>query len=238
MQFHKELRDRVRSGEITCSVRLWQRPHVRVGGRYSLPPGQIDVTSLLEMALSDVTPELSRRSGFAGLVDLLKTAKHGRGRRVFLVEFRYVRPSDPFFGGNPKVRSRQSSMQALRKFALRLPQSEEGVACEGTALESRTIKTQSKAFLFLRSTEARLKLGKSLKEATKLAAKEPEKYRVGAGGWVLVKFDDATDPLDVLQRWVAESHGLFGAKRAGSGSVARNARRAGDSSKRTKAKGA
>ena len=92
MQFVKPLRDRIRSGEITCSVRLWQRPHVRVGGRYSLPPGQIVVTSLLEMPLADVTPSLARRSGFAGLVELLKIAKHGRGRRVFLVEFRYLKP--------------------------------------------------------------------------------------------------------------------------------------------------
>ena len=92
MQFLKELRERVRNGEITCSVRLWQRPHVRVGGRYPLPPGQIEVTSVLEMPLGDVTPELARRSGFAGLVDLLKTAKHGPGRRVFLIEFRYIGP--------------------------------------------------------------------------------------------------------------------------------------------------
>ena len=92
MQFIKALRERIRSGEITCSVRLWQRPHVRVGGRYSLPPGQIVVTSLLEMPLADVTPALARRSGFVGLVDLLKIAKHGPGRRVYLVEFRYVKP--------------------------------------------------------------------------------------------------------------------------------------------------
>jgi len=92
MQFVKTLRDRIRSGEVTCSVRLWQRPHVRVGGRYSLPPGHIVVTSLLEMELADVTPELARNSGFTGLVDLLKIAKHGPGRRVFLVEFRYLKP--------------------------------------------------------------------------------------------------------------------------------------------------
>lgn len=90
MQFIQALRDRIRSGEITCSVRLWQRPHVKVGGRYSLPPGEIVVTSLLEIPLADVTPDLARRSGFTGLVDLLKIAKHGPGRRVFLVEFRYV----------------------------------------------------------------------------------------------------------------------------------------------------
>lgn len=92
MVFVKALRERIRSGEITCSIRLWQRPHVRVGGRYSFPPGQIVVTSLFEMSLADVTPGLARRSGFTGVVELLKVAKHGPGRRVFLVEFRYVKP--------------------------------------------------------------------------------------------------------------------------------------------------
>ena len=92
MQFLASLRDRVRSGEITCTVRLWQRPHVKVGGRYPLSPGHIVVTRLFEISLADITPELARRSGFAGMVDLLKVAKHGPGRRVFLIEFRYVAP--------------------------------------------------------------------------------------------------------------------------------------------------
>ena len=92
MQFVKALRERIRSGEITSSIRIWQRPHVKVGGRYALPPGQIVVTSILEMPLADVTPALARRSGFTGLVELLKIARHGPGRRVFLIEFRYVKP--------------------------------------------------------------------------------------------------------------------------------------------------
>ena len=89
MQFLKSLRDPIRRGEITTTVRLWQRPHVKVGGRYALPPGEIVVTRILEVALGDVTPELARASGFAGLVDLLKVAKHGPGRRVFVIDFRY-----------------------------------------------------------------------------------------------------------------------------------------------------
>lgn len=93
MQFLASLRDRIRAGEITCTVRLWQRPHVKVGGRYPLPPGHIIVTRLFEISLADVTPELARQSGFAGVVDLLKVAKHGPGRRVFLIEFRYAGPS-------------------------------------------------------------------------------------------------------------------------------------------------
>lgn len=89
MQFLRALRDRIRQGEITTTVRLWQRPHVKVGGRYALPPGEIVVTRIFEVSLAEITPELARASGFAGLVDLLKVARHGPGRRVFVIEFRY-----------------------------------------------------------------------------------------------------------------------------------------------------
>ena len=90
MQFIQALRDRIRRGEITTTVRLWQRPHVKVGGRYALAPGEIAVTRIFEVSLADVTPELARQCGFVGVVDLLKVAKHGPGRRVFVIEFRYV----------------------------------------------------------------------------------------------------------------------------------------------------
>ena len=90
MQFLRELRDRIRRGEITTTVRLWQRPHVKLGGHYALPPGEIVVTRIFEVALGDVTPELARQSGFAGVVDLLKVAKHGRGENVYLVRFHFV----------------------------------------------------------------------------------------------------------------------------------------------------
>jgi len=97
MQFTERLREPVKRGEVTCSVRIWRNPRVRIGGRYRLPPGEIEVTSVKEIRLEDVTPALARRSGFAGLVDLLKVAKHGPGERVFLVDFVYhdtVRPEN------------------------------------------------------------------------------------------------------------------------------------------------
>ena len=92
MQFLRALRDRIRKGDITTTVRLWQSPRVKVGGTYQLPPGHVVVTKLFEISLADVTPELARQSGFAGVVELLKVARHGAGRRVFFVEFRYVPP--------------------------------------------------------------------------------------------------------------------------------------------------
>ena len=93
MVFTKRLRDGVRCGKITCSVRIWMRPHVKVGNRYRMDDGKIEVVSVLPITLADITPELARESGFKGVVDLLKTAKHGRGENVYLVRFRYVPPS-------------------------------------------------------------------------------------------------------------------------------------------------
>ena len=93
MQFDKRLRDGVRRGEITCSVRIWMRPHVKVGGRYRMEEGQIEVDSILPIEISDITPDLARASGFKGVVDLLKVAKHGRGENVYLVRFHYIPPA-------------------------------------------------------------------------------------------------------------------------------------------------
>jgi hypothetical protein len=39
--FTRRLRDRVRSGEITCSVRIWQRPRVTAGNRYRMEEGDL-----------------------------------------------------------------------------------------------------------------------------------------------------------------------------------------------------
>lgn len=92
VQFTKRLRERIRSGEITCSVRIWMRPHVKVGGRYKMGDGEVEVEAILPIQLADITPALARKSGFDDVADLLATAKHGPGESVYLVHFRYVRP--------------------------------------------------------------------------------------------------------------------------------------------------
>ncbi|MEI9885472.1 MAG: hypothetical protein WDN08_03070 [Rhizomicrobium sp.] len=89
MLFTKRLREPIQRGEITTSIRIWQKPHVKLGGTYALGPGRIRVTAIREIGLRDITPAMARESGFAGVVDLLKTAKHGRGEKVYLVAFAY-----------------------------------------------------------------------------------------------------------------------------------------------------
>jgi hypothetical protein len=88
--FTKRLREGVRRGEITCSIRIWTRPHVTVGKRYAMEEGFIEVDEILPITYDDISPALARASGFKGVVDLLKVAKHGRGENVYLVRFHYV----------------------------------------------------------------------------------------------------------------------------------------------------
>lgn len=89
MQFTKRLRDGVRRGDITTSIRIWQKLRVKVGSRYAMDGGYITVTAIRNIEITDITPRLGKDSGFDGVVDLLKTAKHGRGERVYLIEFVY-----------------------------------------------------------------------------------------------------------------------------------------------------
>src|ERR1700688_115980 len=102
MVFTKRLRDGVRRGEITCSVRIWTRPHVKVGARYRMEDGHIEVDSIEPIGLPDITPQLARASGFLGVVDLLKVAKHGPGENIYLVRFHYISPA----GKRPKAPNR------------------------------------------------------------------------------------------------------------------------------------
>ncbi|HTQ09156.1 MAG TPA: hypothetical protein VMI31_03710 [Fimbriimonadaceae bacterium] len=89
MVFAKSLRDRVRSGEIAASVRIWQRPHVKVGGRYAMFPGSILIESIEEIGFDEISHDMAMESGFESVPDLLATARHGPGERVFLIRFRY-----------------------------------------------------------------------------------------------------------------------------------------------------
>jgi len=93
MLFARRLREGVRRGEITCSVRIWMSPRVTVGGRYRMEEGEIEVDSIEPIGLPDITPELARESGFLGVLDLLKVAKHGRGEKIYLVRFHFVPPA-------------------------------------------------------------------------------------------------------------------------------------------------
>ncbi len=98
MLFQRRFHEGIQRGEIRCTVRIWQRPHVKVGGRYALGAGAIVVDKIRETRIDDITAALAQRCGFSSLVDLLKVAKHGPGERVFVIDFHY----DDGAGARPK----------------------------------------------------------------------------------------------------------------------------------------
>lgn len=125
MDFIKRLRPGVRRGEITCSIRIWHSPRVKAGKRYaSRGVGQIEVDSIEPIELDDITPELARKSGFNGVVDLLKIAKHGSGTKVYLVRFHYVGPGAAAKVAVRKPPNGDRQRERVARMVGRLPQAE------------------------------------------------------------------------------------------------------------------
>ncbi|HEY1711940.1 MAG TPA: ASCH domain-containing protein [Solirubrobacteraceae bacterium] len=94
MEFSPELRDDVASGDITLSVRLWQRPRVKTGGRYRVGLGEIEVVSIELVPFSAITAEDVRRAGEPDRETLRSRAAHAgpieEDTLVYLIEFHPV----------------------------------------------------------------------------------------------------------------------------------------------------
>lgn len=92
MQFARHLREGIRRGRIRCTVRVWTRLHVGVGGRYPMEEGHVVVDAIECLSADDVTDELARESGFADADALMATARHGSGTQRYLIRFHYLPP--------------------------------------------------------------------------------------------------------------------------------------------------
>jgi hypothetical protein len=94
VQFSQELRDDVIAGDITVSFRLWSRPKVRVGGRYPVGPGYIEVDAVELMPFSSITPADLQRSGEPDMESLRRRAAHAgpiaEDTLLYRVEFHVV----------------------------------------------------------------------------------------------------------------------------------------------------
>ena len=108
MVFTQRLREGIRRGRIRCTIRIWTRPHVKVGGRYPMDEGHIVVDSIAPMTVTDITHDLARESGFESVDDLLRIARHGSGDNVYLIRFHYL-PAGAWDTPGPRHRRRIES---------------------------------------------------------------------------------------------------------------------------------
>jgi predicted DNA-binding protein (MmcQ/YjbR family) len=200
MEFTKKLREGVRRGDITCSVRFWMQPRVK-RGRYRMGDGQIEVDSIQLIEFDDITPELARESGFASVVDLLKTAKHGRGTNIYLVRFHYVparasRAKRAASQGRSTGKSRSERQRAkILRLIADLP--EATAVARGTHLSLEVRKRRFGYFLDDHHGDGRVALNckgsPDLRETLQQLA--PAQFHIpkylGAKGWVGLWLDDA-----------------------------------------------
>lgn len=71
-RFHAGLVD----GSITLTVRQWDKPHVKVGGRYRVHPiGVVEVDAVARVELGALTEADARRAGFTDLAELVAYAQ-------------------------------------------------------------------------------------------------------------------------------------------------------------------
>jgi hypothetical protein len=94
VEFSRELREDVLAGDITLSFRLWSRPRVRVGGRYPVGPGMIEVDSVELVPFSTVSAADVRGAGEPDLATLRQRAAHAGpiddDTLVYRIEFHLV----------------------------------------------------------------------------------------------------------------------------------------------------
>lgn len=76
MQFSPDLRARVADGEITVSVRLWQRAQVKVGGTYAAHGAAIVIDDMELVPFHGITDEDVRASGETDREALRRRAAH------------------------------------------------------------------------------------------------------------------------------------------------------------------
>jgi hypothetical protein len=96
VQFSAELRDRVATGTITVSYRLWSRPKVKVGGVYRSGAVMLEIDDIELLPFSVITADDLARTGEPDLESLRRRAAHAGpihdDTLVFRVEFHVVEP--------------------------------------------------------------------------------------------------------------------------------------------------
>lgn len=96
-RFHKGIAD----GSVTRTVRDWSRPQAKVGGRYTVGGTAIEVTSMRQTSVAELSAEDAERGGFASLEEL-RTELDRTARAelppehiVWVIDFREAGAAEP-----------------------------------------------------------------------------------------------------------------------------------------------
>ena len=99
MEFSRDLRESVLSGDISVTFRLWRRPQVKVGGRYRVGPGHVEIDSIDLVPFAFIDEADLRNSGEPDRESLRRRAAHAGpihdDTLLYRIEFHVVEQEHP-----------------------------------------------------------------------------------------------------------------------------------------------
>ena len=96
MQFRVRDQPRIAAGELSVSFRRWRSPQARVGGRYRVGDGAVEVDEVRRVAPSQISVADARAAGYASAEEVLAAIARQRRRGadpdapLYRVAFHYV----------------------------------------------------------------------------------------------------------------------------------------------------
>lgn len=94
MLFQQRVLEGIRVGSITLAFRRWRRPSVRAGGTLLTPVGELTISSLSPVALSDISKADARRAGYESLDELHAALRERTEGEIYRIELGPLGP-DP-----------------------------------------------------------------------------------------------------------------------------------------------
>ena len=98
IQFRVRDYQRIATGELTLTFRRWRRPQARVGGRYRVGEGAVEVDLVRPIADDAITPDDARAAGFETPAAVLEAIERNRrrgadpGSQLYRVAFHFAGP--------------------------------------------------------------------------------------------------------------------------------------------------
>jgi hypothetical protein len=94
MLFRQHFLEGIRNGSITVAFRRWRRPSVKSGGSLLTSVGQLQITSVSEVALAGISEKDARRAGYGSLDELKAELRQRTEGTIYRIELGPLR-SDP-----------------------------------------------------------------------------------------------------------------------------------------------
>ena len=107
MLFKSATLKQIRDGQIDLAFRRWKRPTVKSGGTLNTPIGQLTITLLTEVKVSDISKADLRRAGYSNLTDLSSQLKPDG--TLYRIEFKIL-------GADPRLQLREQPIKSENEF--------------------------------------------------------------------------------------------------------------------------